>query len=108
MFRSVALIATMASVAAAYRTARDDGYGAPEAAYEEPAAEYGAAPPTYGVTAAPDLTPIIIGILVLTGLSLLFPTYVTLESVRRRRSAGASQGRPATNLCPVSAVRCAP
>jgi len=81
----------MASVAAAYRTARDDGYGAPEAAYEEPAAEYGAAPPTYGVTAAPDLTPIIIGILVLTGLSLLFPTYVTLESVRRRRSAGASQ-----------------
>jgi len=37
----------------------------------------------------PDLTPIIVGILVLTGLSLLFPTFVSLSTVngRRKRSA---------------------
>ena len=100
MFRNVAAAClALASVASAYKTDRDDGYGAPEVGYEEPAQEYGAAAPSYGATApaTPDLTPIIIGILVLTGLSLLFPTYVTLTSVRRRRSAEGSQGRRRTN-----------
>ena len=96
MFRNVAVCGclALASMASAYKTDRDDGYGAPEAAYEEPVQEYGA---SYTAPASPDLTPIIIGILVLTGLSLLFPTYVTLTSVRRRRSAEGSQGRSRTN-----------
>jgi len=77
------------------------GYGAPPATYEEPApsygapaAEYGAPSDSYGVSyggyeeeTLPDLTPIIVGILVLTGLSLLFPTFVSLTSVRRKRHA---------------------
>merc|ERR1712051_909724 len=69
----------------------DSGYGAPAATYEEPAASYGAPAPSYsepetgyGAPAPsygyeeeplPDLTPIIVEILVLTGLSLLFPTF---------------------------------
>ncbi len=85
------------------------GYSAPAATYEEPAASYGAPAASYGAPAAsygapsdsygatsyggyeeeplPDLTPIIVGILVLTGLSLLFPTFVSLSSVRRKRHA---------------------
>merc|ERR1712072_1625111 len=77
------------------------GYGAPPAAYEPPAAEYGAPAPSYEAPAdsygvsyggyeeetLPDLTPIIVGILVLTGLSLLFPTFVSLTTVRRKRHA---------------------
>jgi hypothetical protein len=77
------------------------GYGAPPAAYEPPAAEYGAPAPAYEAPAdsygvsyggyeeetLPDLTPIIVGILVLTGLSLLFPTFVSLTTVRRKRHA---------------------
>merc|ERR1712172_31987 len=81
----------------------DSGYGAPPATYEEPAASYGAPAPSYsepetgyGAPAPsygyeeeplPDLTPIIVGILVLTGLSLLFPTFVSLTTVRRKRHA---------------------
>jgi len=85
----------------------DAGYGAPAQSYEEPAASYGAPAASYGAPAAsygapsdsygavsyqeeealPDLTPIIVGILVLTGLSLLFPTFVSLSSVRRKRHA---------------------
>ena len=81
----------------------DSGYGAPPATYEEPAASYGAPAPTYEEPASgygapapsygyeeeplPDLTPIIVGILVLTGLSLLFPTFVSLSTVRRKRHA---------------------
>ena len=82
------------------------GYGAPPATYEEPApsygapaAEYGAPSDSYGVSyggyeeeTLPDLTPIIVGILVLTGLSLLFPTFVSLTSVRRKRHA--EDGKP--------------
>jgi hypothetical protein len=66
-------------------------YGAPAAAYEPAAPSYGAPETGYGVAAPeeplPDLTPIIVGILVLTGLSLLFPTFVSLSSVRRKRHA---------------------
>ena len=84
----------------------DSGYGAPAPAYEEPAASYGAPAPSYGAPETgygppaetygvpsyeeeplPDLTPIIVGILVLTGLSLLFPTFVSLSTVRRKRHA---------------------
>ena len=84
----------------------DSGYGAPPATYEEPAASYGAPAPSYGAPETgygppaetygvpsyeeeplPDLTPIIVGILVLTGLSLLFPTFVSLSTVRRKRHA---------------------
>ena len=63
---------------------RDSGYGAPVASgYDEPASEYvGYQPSAEG---APDLTPILIGILVITGLALLFPSYVTLTAIRRRR-----------------------
>ena len=74
-------------------------YSAPAPAYGAPAEEYSASPdtsynaPSYGAGEAElDLTPIIIGILVLTGLSLLFPTYVSLSTVRRKRSAG-TQGK---------------
>jgi len=79
----------------------DSGYGAPPATYEEPAASYGAPAPTYEEPASgygapapsygyeeeplPDLTPIIVGILVLTGLSLLFPTFVSLTTVGRKK-----------------------
>merc|ERR1712018_472237 len=84
----------------------DSGYGAPPATYEEPVASYGAPAPSYGAPETgygppaetygvpsyeeeplPDLTPIIVGILVLTGLSLLFPTFVSLSTVRRKRHA---------------------
>ena len=77
------------------------GYGAPSPSYSEPAASYGAPETGYGAPSdsygvsyggyeeesLPDLTPIIVGILVLTGLSLLFPTFVSLTSVRRKRDA---------------------
>merc|ERR1711944_270742 len=50
-------------------------YSEPSASYGEPAASYGEPAPAYGAdeAALPDLTPIIIGILALVGLSLLFP-----------------------------------
>ena len=79
------------SLVSGYKTARDSGYGAPEpsygapsSGYEEPVSEYGG----YEATApgSPDITPILIGILVITGLALLFPSYVTLTDIRRKRS----------------------
>ncbi|CAB4059791.1 unnamed protein product [Lepeophtheirus salmonis] len=33
----------------------------------------------------PDLTPLILGILVITGLSLLFPTFISVSTSRRKR-----------------------
>ena len=72
-------------------------YNAPAASYSPPAASYGApsasysSPPSYGGDVV-DLTPILIGILVLTGLSLLFPTSVTLTGVRRRRRSTTTDG----------------
>ena len=63
-------------------------YDAPAASYGEPAPSYGEPAPSYGAAEAdlPDLTPIIIGILALVGLSLLFPTFVSV-SARKKRSA---------------------
>jgi len=78
----------------------DDGYGAPEPVYEEPETGYGPPDDGYGAPAAGygapsyaaetglDLTTLIIPLLALVGLFLLFPTYVTLTSVRRKREAG--------------------
>jgi hypothetical protein len=75
-------------------------YGAPAASYDEPepAAAYGEPAPTYGAeeAALPDLTPIIIGILALVGLSLLFPTHVSIDS-RKKRSA-AEYANPMTDV----------
>ena len=63
-------------------------YSEPSPSYGEPAASYGEPAPSYGAeeAALPDLTPIIIGILALVGLSLLFPTFVSVSS-RKKRSA---------------------
>jgi len=115
MFRKVAVCGAiaLAGAANAYATDRDSSapasgygapapsYGAPEPSYEEPVQEYAASAPSYGAVEAgtPDLTPIIIGILVLTGLSLLFPTYVTLTAVRRKREARGTQDEsPMSNM----------
>merc|ERR1712226_334063 len=62
-------------------------YGAPASTYEQPADSYGVSYGGYEEETLPDLTPIIVGILVLTGLSLLFPTFVSLTTVRRKRHA---------------------
>merc|ERR1711983_424162 len=79
------------------RVRRDDGYGAPQEdtygapaeSYGAPVESYGASAPSYGAAAETglDLTTIIIPLLALLGLFLLFPTYVTLTSVRRKRVA---------------------
>ena len=77
-------------------------YGAPAATYGAPATSYEPSAPTYESDAAlPDLTPIIIGILALVGLSLLFPTFVSLTSVRRKRSAAeGKRDRERTTIPP--------
>lgn len=82
----------VSSVSVSDAQARDSGYGAPAPAsgYDQPASEYiGYQPSAEG---APDLTPILIGILVITGLALLFPSYVTLTAIRRRRRSADSEG----------------
>jgi len=96
-----------------YKVNRDSEYGAPSApSYSAPAPSYEAPAPSYSAPAAPsysapepsygapatgygyeeeaglDLTSIIIPLLALVGLSLLFPTYVSLTTVRKRREAG--------------------
>ena len=48
--------------------------------------------------ALPDVTPLIVGIIVLTGLALLFPTYVSLTSVKRRKKRDSSQEGKTTVL----------
>ena len=73
-------------------------YSAPETGYASPSTGYGAAP-SYGAEeeAGLDLTSIIIPLLALVGLSLLFPTYVSLTTVRKRREAGDDQGKGLRN-----------
>merc|ERR1712004_89229 len=68
------------------------GYGPPDDGYGAPAAAYGA--PSYGAETGLDLTTLIIPLLALVGLFLLFPTYVTLTSVRRKREAGEEPTEP--------------
>merc|ERR1711997_1110305 len=79
-------------------------YGAPSPSYSEPASSYGEPQPSYGEpapsyggeeAALPDLTPIIIGILALIGLSLLFPTFVSVSSRRKR---DAEEANPMTDV----------
>merc|ERR1712038_483573 len=66
--------------------APEPSYGAPEPSYGAPEASYGA--PSYGyeeASAGLDLTSILIPILALLGLSLLFPTFVTINGTGRRK-----------------------
>merc|ERR1712073_76593 len=72
-------------------------YGAPEPSYGAPEPSYGAPEPSYSspsygyeeASAGLDLTSILIPILALLGLSLLFPTFVTVNDAgRRKREAG--------------------
>lgn len=75
---------------------RDSEYAAPDVpatAYNAPAPSYAApapsyAPPSYVAyeddTKFPDVTFIIVGILIVTGLALLFPTYVSVSSRKKR------------------------
>merc|ERR1739838_573525 len=95
----------------------DSGYGAPAPAYEEPAASYGAPAPSYGAPETgygppaetygvpsyeeeplPDLTLIIVGILVLTGLSLLFPTFVNITQVGRKKRHAEEEADQQTDV----------
>jgi len=70
--------------------APEPSYGAPEPSYGAPSAGYGAPSSSYGeASGGLDLTSILIPILALLGLSLLFPTFVTINDAgRRKREAG--------------------
>merc|ERR1712062_732613 len=93
MLRYIATTVLLASLTLGARVRRDEGYGAPEPdTYGAPAEAYGApdtsySAPSYAADTGLDLTTIIIPLLALLGLFLLFPTYVTLTSVRRKREA---------------------
>ena len=77
--------------------APDTGYGAPDTGYGAPASSYGAPSyndaPSYGAQeeAGLDLTSILIPILALLGLSLLFPTYVSVTSRKKRSLDGTGE-----------------
>jgi hypothetical protein len=95
-------------------------YGAPEPSYSAPAPSYGAPEPSYGAPepsyGAPepsysspsygyeeasgglDLTSILIPILALLGLSLLFPTFVTVNGTRKKRDVMDEDEGPDSNL----------
>jgi len=76
--------------------APQESYGPPSTGYETPS--YGGASSGYGEAASGglDLTSILIPILALLGLSLLFPTFVTINGTRRKREA--SDDSPAGNM----------
>ena len=81
------------SAPASSYSAPSTSYAAPSSSYGAPAASYGAPEVSYGSTVYEedtgkgiDLTSIIIPILALIGLSLLFPTYVSLTTVRKKRT----------------------
>lgn len=71
-------------------------YSAPAPSYSAPEPSYGAPSTGYGVSyeeeGGLDLTSIIIPLLALIGLSLLFPTYVSLTTVRRKRRDVGDEG----------------
>ena len=93
MLRYIAATLLLASLTLGARVRRDEGYGAPEPdTYGAPAEAYGApdtsySAPSYAADTGLDLTTIIIPLLALLGLFLLFPTYVTLTGVRKKREA---------------------
>ena len=59
----------------------DTGYAAPQTGYASPVSSYGAGDVKGGL----DLTSILIPLLALLGLSLLFPTFVTVNGTRKKR-----------------------
>lgn len=70
-------------------------YNAPEPSYSAPSyspePSYGTPSTGYGEESGGlDLTSILIPLLALVGLSLLFPTYVSLTTVRKKRSVDGS------------------
>ena len=73
-------------------SAPSPAYGAPEPSYSSPATGYGPVS-GYGDDGGLDLTSILIPLLALLGLSLLFPTYVSLSTVRKRRSTTDEEGK---------------
>jgi len=74
-----------------------ESYGPPSTGYETPS--YGGASSGYGEASAGglDLTSILIPILALLGLSLLFPTFVTINGTGRRKRE-AEDEPPAANM----------
>jgi len=98
MLRVTAVVVASLCQAAAtqgFASSRDSGYSAPEQSYHQPEPSYG-----YEATeTSPDITPVLIGVLILTGLALLFPSYVNLTTVRRKRSSeGHQDDSPAANM----------
>merc|ERR1712029_903106 len=94
--------------------APEPSYGAPEPSYSAPSPSYGSPEPSYGAPepsygapsygyeeagAGLDLTSILIPILALLGLSLLFPTFVTINGTgRRKRETRDEDESPAANM----------
>lgn len=74
-----------------FQSASGHSYTEPTSSYDQPSHFTGHEITSYGSEGPvlPDLTPLIVALLVLTGLSLLFPTYV---SVDRRKRALESKG----------------
>ena len=85
-----------------------DGYAAGDSSYQAPGASYGA--PSYANNEdgfGIDLISLIIPALAILGLSLLFPTVVSLSSTRKRRSAdqdltGRVMAQEITRSCNIS------
>ena len=72
----------------------DSGYSVPEQSYHQPSSSYeGSSVGYHQANTEPDIAPVLIGVLVLTGLALLFPSYVNLTAVRRKRSSEGIQGK---------------
>ena len=67
-------------------SAPEPSYSAPATSYDEPSTGYGQ--PSYAAEeeGGLDLTALLIPILALIGLSLLFPTYVSVAAGRKKRS----------------------
>jgi len=85
------------SAPAASYGAPEPSYGAPEPSYGAPEPSYGYGAPTYEEAGAGlDLTSILIPILALLGLSLLFPTFVTIN--RKKRDVMDEDESPASNM----------
>jgi len=90
----------------------NNGYDTPSASYDTPSSSYQTSydshQTSYGETSyepsyeapynpLPDITPIIVGIMALLGLSLLFPNNVRINDVRRKRST-AEDANPMTDV----------
>ena len=85
--------------------APEPSYGAPEPSYGPPSTGYGAPSSSYGEASAGgglDLTSILIPILALLGLSLLFPTFVTINGNGRRKREAGGKNRTETYIVTLS------